>query len=786
MFFEKGRWFRDLKRYKKTFLILFSIVVLYFIVPLPGDLFKSDHSTVVTDRNGKLLRAFLNSGEQWYFPPDPSFKHPDKLVSAVINFEDRYFYYHPGINPVSLIKAFFRNIIAGKVKSGASTLSMQVIRLSMKKRRTIPNKIIEMFQALKLELKYSKKEILRMYLDNAPYGGNIIGVRAASMRYFGKSPGSLTWNEAAVLAVLPNSPGLISPLRNRKELIKKKNRLLTKLLKRGVITEDIYKQSYSENVPSELITFPSVAPHFSRYIRNRYGKKGVQIRSTIDIDHQVRIEHLLKEHMMYLASFGINNGAVVVAETRTGKIRTYCGSQDFYDYQKNGQVDGARAARSSGSILKPFLYALAIDEGAILERTILKDIPSYFGSFSPSNASKKFSGVVTVKEALIRSLNVPAVRLLNSYGLHKFYLFLKESGLTTLVRPPDDYGLTLILGGAETRLTELVRLYRGLGNFGRFSPLIFSSLDRDTDESLELISPEASYLTLNMLKELKRPGSEYYWEQYQNKTPIAWKTGTSYGQRDAWAVGVSPEWTIGVWVGNFRGEGNQDLAGYKCAAPLLFDIFNYLPKKVSGEWFSKKELHFKKVELCSRTGFLAGENCEKTVFENAPPGPGVIPLCPYHKSVYVTLDEKFSVCSLCWEEGKYKRVKKLIFPPDVAQFLREKGDIIDHVPPHTKGCSSGSGQNPVQILYPVRNARILIPVDFNRKVQNITIRVAHKFSDKEIFWYVDKLYRGVTKNKHKMIVDLSAGWHILEVIDSDGNSAKRRFFVSFTRRSGRN
>ncbi|MCK4890035.1 MAG: hypothetical protein KAS97_08890, partial [Candidatus Aminicenantes bacterium] len=393
----------------------------------------------------------------------------------------------------------------------------------------------------------------------------------------------------------------------------------------------------------------------------------------------------------------------------------------------NGQVDGARAARSSGSILKPFLYALAIDEGAVLEKTILKDIPSYFGSFSPSNASMKFSGVVTVKEALIRSLNVPAVRLLNFYGLHKFYLFLKSSGLTSLVRDPDDYGLTLILGGAETKLTDLVRLYRGLGNYGRFSPLVFSPDYKQRGETRDLITPEASYLTLNMMRELKRPGAEFYWEQYQSKTPIAWKTGTSYGQRDAWSVGVSPEWTIGVWIGNFRGEGNPEIAGYSCAAPLMFDIFNYLPKERSGEWFERDSLNFKQVELCSKTGFLAGENCEDTVVEDAPPGPGVVPLCPYHKSVYVTLDEKYSVCSLCWTEGKYKKVKKLLFPPDVSQFLREKGDIVDSIPPHTKGCSFGSDSNPIQILYPVKNARILIPVDFKRKVQNITIRVAHKF-----------------------------------------------------------
>jgi len=774
-----------LKKYRFIIIFLFALLLLYVLIPLPGELFDNDHSTVVTDDKGRILRAFLNNSEQWHFPPDPSLKLPDKLIRSVVNFEDRYFYYHPGVNPVSLVRAFAGNLISGKIRSGASTISMQVIRLALKKKRTFLSKIIEIFQALKLEIKYSKEEILRMYFENAPYGGNIIGIGAASLKYFGKTPEGLTWNEAAVLAVLPNAPGLISPLLNRDVLIRKKNRLLKRLYGRDVISEDILRQSSSETIPANLFPVPSIAPHFTEYLKNVPGNRGTEIRSTINRDQQVRVEHLIKEHLKYLSSFGISNGAVVIAETESGKVRVYCGSQDFFDFSKNGQVDGARASRSSGSILKPFLYALAIDEGVVLERTILKDIPSYFGSFSPSNASMKFSGVVTVKEALIRSLNVPAVRLLNYYGLNKFYLFLQKSGLSTLIRDPDDYGLTLILGGAETKLIELVRLYRGLGNSGEFLPLKLSAGLERKKGAYDLISPEAAYLTLKMMRELKRPGAEYYWEQYQSRNPIAWKTGTSYGQRDAWAVGVSPEWVIGVWVGNFRGEGNPELAGYSCAAPLMFDIFNYLPKEKSDKWFSSNDLNFRKVELCSRTGFLAGEDCEDVVIDDSPSGEGVVPPCPYHRSVYVTLDEQFSVCSLCWEEGKYKKVKRIVYPPDVSQFLRMRGDIIDIIPPHKKGCPSGSGGNPIQILYPVENARILIPVDFSKRIQNITLRVAHKFSGKEVFWYIDKVFKGVSRIEHKKVIDLDPGWHTLEVVDSDGNSRKRRFYISFTGSPGR-
>ncbi len=776
---------KKLKKYRFIIILILSIIIAYLLIPLPSELFEDDYSTVITDNKGLILRAFLNNNEQWHFPPDPSVRLSEKLIKSVINFEDRYFYYHPGVNPVSLIRAFAGNIISGKIISGASTISMQVIRLALKKKRTFLSKFLEIFQAIKLEIKYSKEEILRMYLDNAPYGGNIIGIGAASLKYFGKNPEKLTWNESAVLAVLPNAPGLISPLLNREALIRKKNRLLKKIFDRNIISGDIFRQSSSEEISDNLFPIPSIAPHFAEYLKNIPGNRGTYIRSTISREQQVTVERMVKEHLKYLSALGINNGAVVVAETVTGKVRVYCGSQDFYDFSRNGQVDGARAARSSGSILKPFLFALAIDEGLVLERTILKDIPSYFGSFSPSNASMKFSGIVTVKEALIRSLNVPAVRLLNYYGLNKFYLFLKKGGLSTLIRDPDDYGLTLILGGAETKLIELVRLYRGLGNSGKFLPLKFSDRSDDKKGVYDLLSPEAAYLTLNMIKELKRPGAEFYWEQYQSKNPLAWKTGTSYGQRDAWAVGVSPEWVIAVWVGNFRGEGNPELAGYSCAAPLMFDVFNYLPKNNMAKWFSRNRLKFRKVELCRRTGFLAGDDCGDVIVAESPSGAGVVPICPYHRSVYVTEDGRFSVCSLCWEEGKYRKVKRVVYPPDVSQFLRERGDIIETIPPHKKGCPSGTDSNPLQILYPVKNARILIPVDFNKRIQNITFRVAHKFKDKEVFWYIDKVYKGSTKNRHKLVIDLTPGWHNLEVVDSDGYIENRRFYVSFTGSLGR-
>lgn len=770
-------------RKKKKFLIIpGALIFIYILIPLPGDLFKDEYSTIVVDENRNLLRVFLNEDQQWYFPPEEDQKVPDKLKTSIINFEDRYFYYHPGVNLFSFARAFFQNIFSGRIKSGASTISMQVIRISGKKSRTFWNKFIEILQAVKLEIKYSKEDILRLYINHAPYGGNIIGYKAASLRYFGKSPEALTWNESAILAVLPNSPGLISPVISKEKLIRKKNRLLKTLLNRKKINKSVYEISINEPVSGKIKKFPMIAPHFSEMVKQNFGNRFKFIHSTIIKEHQVRMEGLLNEHIKYLNSFGIKNGALIVVETQTGKVRAYCGSQDFFDEMTNGQVNGVSARRSSGSILKPFLYALSIDEGLILGKTLIKDIPSYFGSFSPSNADKKFNGVISAKEALIRSLNVPAVRLLNYYGLHKFYFFLKSAGMTSLFRTPDEYGLTLVLGGAETSLFDLAKLYTGLGNLGKFSHLrmVYKDTTDPGNNSTQFFSTGAAYLTVEILKELKRPGSEYYWEQYQSSNPFAWKTGTSYGQRDSWSVGVSPQWTIAVWVGNFNGEGNRNISGASCAAPIMFDVFNYLPKDEKLRWFSKENISLKKIRVCADTGYQAGPNCERIVLVDSPDNSKVVRICPFHKSIFTTPDGKNRVCSLCWGKNNYIKVKKLYFPPDVTQFLREKGDIVPQLPPHKKDCSSIEDSNPIKIIYPVPNAKLWIPKDFNRKLQNVTFTIAHSVKGREVFWYIDDIYQGVTKEKHKMIFKLKAGWNKLQVVDEEGNRASRRFFVIFT------
>lgn len=768
------------RRKKYTLLLAIGVLLIlaYFLIPLPEPLFKPDYSTVVLDENGGILRVFLNQEEQWCFPPSDSLS--EKLKQAVIYFEDRHFYHHPGVNPLAIVRALEQNLSSGEVVSGASTITMQVARLMKPKKRTYPNKWLEILQALKLEIKYSKDEILNIYLNHAPYGGNIIGYQAASYRYFGKPATALTWSEAAMLAVLPNAPGLISPTVNRKLLREKRDRLLKTLLEERVISEETYQLSLLEPLPVGSIPFRMAAPHAAQFLKDKYSDKSFVIRSTLNKSIQEQTEELLARQVQYLSRQGIRNGAALVVDTRTGEVKAYVGSQDFFDKAARGQVDGVQAVRSSGSLLKPFLYALCMDEGILLPQTVIKDIPSYYGSYSPANASLEYDGLVTAKQALIRSLNVPAIRLLYTHGQYQFYLFLKSAGLRSLFRSAEDYGLPLILGGAEVSPWDMAMMFRALARGGTFHPIRLTKEMAEPEQSTrenDLISPGACYLTLNILKELKRPGAEYYWEQFRNQWPLAWKTGTSYGHRDAWAVGVSPQWTIAVWVGNFDGEGTPNLSGAACAGPLLFDIFNSLPKDPELSWFKRPERDLRKVKLCAETGYLAGQYCRDVIVSEKPRFSRVLKICPYHQPRFVTNDGTQRVCSLCWEPGNHKQVSALIYSPDVVQYLRERGQILQEIPPHKSGCPSQKDWLAVQITYPQQNARIWLPRELDGSYQKITLHAAHRERHHTLYWYLDDRFSGTTREKHVMPVSLPAGWHHLVVLDETGNGDRKRFYV---------
>ena len=748
---------------------------LYFLTPLPRPLFAPDYSTLIVDRDGQLLRAFLSDGQQWCFPPDTSLAVPTKLRTAVLHFEDRRFYRHLGVDPLALGRALYQNAAAGTVKSGASTITMQVARLMRPKERTYVNKALETLLALKIELYYTKDEILRLYLYHAPYGGNIVGYQAAAHKYFRKPPDKLTWSEATTLAVLPNAPGLVSPTANPQQLVQKRNRLLASLQSAGHFDAETLRLALAEPVPTRAFRYPVWAPHLSRALKR--GRRGRLIKTTIDAGLQRELESLVGRHLRYLDHQGIGNGAALLVETGSGKVRAYVGSQDFFDPAHQGQVDGVIAPRSSGSLLKPFLYALSMDAGLILPQTLVKDVPTFYSGFSPRNADERYDGLVRAEEALVRSLNVPAVRLLRRYGLFNFYRFLQDAGVSTLVRSADDYGLPLILGGAEVTLWDMARLFRGLARGGRIEPLRYLQEQTEFTPSTPLISPGAAYLVLESLRNVRRPGVEYYWHQYQDQWPLAWKTGTSYGQRDAWALGVSPAWTIAVWLGNFSGEGNPALSGARAAGPLLFDIFHRVPKDLDQAWFPQPDADLTTATLCLDSGRPVSPHCPYPSQALTPRHRRPMARCPYHRSIVLNKAGTHQVCSLCWKPGDHRLARQMVYPTDVVQYLRERGQVLHDPPPHKADCPVQPEAKPLQVLYPTPEARLQVGRDFDGKQQPIVLRAAHSDRERALFWYVNHRFLGRTVNQHRLAVSLEPGAHALEIVDAHGFRDRTRFYV---------
>lgn len=744
--------------------------IIYLVTPDASQQLDK-YGKIVLDRNGKILRAFLNEDEQWCFLPQNK-SIPSKLEKAVLTFEDRYFYQHPGFNPVSIIKAMLRNIKAGKVVAGGSTITMQVCRIAQPGSRTLLKKLRELLQALKLEILYSKKKILSLYLNNAPYGGNIVGIRAAAYKYFGHEPEQLSWAEAALLAVLPNAPAQLSPGNNQQRLIAKRNLLLHKLADAGYMDAHTCQLSCLEPVPASKRKFPCEAPHLTRLAAGRQDEP--EIITTLDLELQNLVERSIDFRSAYLQENGIRNLAALVADNRTGEILVWIGSQDFYDEQSSGQVDGVLASRSPGSTLKPFLYALAIDDGLIVPETKIHDVPTYYSGFQPENANKGYEGWVNAREALVRSLNIPAVRLLNLYGYDRFYHHLKDAGISTLFRPASGYGLTLIIGGCEVNMLDLAALFSGLANYGSFKPLHYLQ-NQPEPETVQLLSPGSCWQTLNIISELKRPGSEFYWHQYNNQARLAWKTGTSYGHRDAWAIGVNPQYTIAVWTGNFNNESNPSLSGAASSGPLLFTIFNALPKDSQNSWFTMPANEMQEREVCSLTGLAPSKWCPRdTILVSRRAKP--LRLCQVHQPFQVTIDGKNTVCSKCWQNSKHETRVFSLYPPQVKKFLLLNGYPVHDIPPHRADCPTIT-RDLLQIDYPQPGALIFLPRDIDLRQQKLTPQISGYSPEIRLFWYLDDEYLGTSIGKENIPLLPDNGTHTLSIIAISGNTASTSFTI---------
>lgn len=775
-------WYKHRKKRYRVGLPVLFLLLVWYVFCLPSTLFEVPYSTVVNDRNGVLLGARIAKDEQWRFPMGDSL--PEKYKVCLIEFEDRYFNYHWGVNPIAVFRAIKQNVADKRIVSGASTITMQTIRLSRNKERTYLEKLKEIILATRLEFAYSKDEILRLYAAHAPMGGNVVGIEAASWRYFGHNSNSLSWSEAATLAVLPNSPALMHFGRNRDKLEEKRNRLLYRLYEKGILDEVAYELAITEPLPHHPLPLPQIAPHLVTRIYLERG--GQQVTSTIDVSQQEYVEGVLNRWNAEFAQNGINNIAAIVFDVEKNEVVSYCGNVHFDKNVSGNQVDIIQAPRSTGSILKPFLYHAMLQEGELLPDQLLADVPVNMYGFTPKNFSRKYDGAVAASDALARSLNIPSVLCLRDYGVPKFWNFLQNAGMTTLKRADDDYGLSLVLGGAEGKLWDISMMYLKMAqslfdfnnngvHYTRESPAYILKEQITEAADNPQFSAGASWLTLKALTNAHRP-EEIDWQSIPSMQTIAWKTGTSFGSRDAWAVGITPRYVVGVWVGNSDGEGRPGLVGAPTAGMVMFDIFNGLPQS---RWFDIPTGDLRRIEVCGKSGFLRGVNCPveeiDTILITAK---GVeAKVCPFHKRVHLSEDRLFQVYEDCAGERGIVHTSWFVLPPSWEKYFREKDITYMPLPPYSPECGKENEEKLMEFMYPEPNSVLSLPRQLDGSESRIVFEIAHRIPSHTVYWHIDDKYIGETQDFHKMAYTPSRGKHRLTAVDESGVRIAVNFMV---------
>jgi penicillin-binding protein 1C len=766
--------------------LLFVVSVWWF--SLPKVLFSDPISCVVNDQDGNLLGARIADDGQWRFPSAEEV--PRKFEQAILHFEDEYFYWHTGFNPISMAKAFYSNLTSS-TKRGGSTLTQQVIRLSRKnKQRSYTEKIIELVQATRLELKLSKKEILLHYSAYAPFGGNVVGLEAASWRYFGISPQQLTWGQASALAVLPNSPSIIYPGKNDKQFLNKRNALLKKLVSKEVIDEETYQLSLLESLPGTPLPLPNQAFHFVDFVCQQ-DQEDV-MASSIQYQLQQKANQITDKHQRALQKNNIYNLSLIVVENKTRKVLAYVGNTSTAKSPFR-YVDMMQAKRSTGSTLKPFLYAAALEKSQILPTSLLQDVPVSFNGYRPKNFNEKFHGLVPAHQALSRSLNVPFVNVLQDYGLPLFYENLRDAGLQQINKGIDHYGLTLILGGAEVSLWELTQAFVNFKDV--YSTYVTSSSRYSTGEIQNLtINASGSstkqeldykpanwhassvYFTLKAMMELERPEDFNFGAILGDDQQIAWKTGTSYGFKDAWSMGMNKEYTVGVWVGNADTEGRPNLTGIKAAAPIMFDVFKELPK--SQDWLLPPYDDVKQVNLCPFSGMPKSKACDESELLWIPSHSKALRQCTYHTEISVDETERYEVKNNCYPHSKMKKKSFVELSPIEKHFTQAMG--FKTPPPLHPNCGKVTDeQELMEFIFPRKNERILLPKSFDGTDEEVVLQLAHS-KNTEVHWYIDERYLTTTTELHETSIHLQPGRYQISVVDEKGHFLKQDVLVEKT------
>lgn len=773
-----------IRKHPKRF-ILFGLVSIWYYFLLPSPLFKDPTATVIETRAGELLGAKIAKDGQWRFPETDSV--PKKFKQCIIAFEDQQFYRHFGFNPVAMGEAILQNIKAGKVVRGGSTITQQVIRLARKgEKRTYFEKFKELILATRLELGTSKENILKLYASHAPFGGNVVGIDMASWRYFGVPAYQLSWAENATLAVLPNAPALIYPGKNQDQLLQKRNRLLQTLLQEHTIDSLTYELSVEETLPQKPYFLPQTAPHLLEKITKE--KDGQRVQTTIDITLQKQVNKVVRNHYEILKQNEVHNMAVLVLDVNTRKVLSYVGNTPT-DKAHQKDVDIIQAARSTGSILKPLLYAAMMDKGELLPEQLVADIPTVISGYSPKNYDEGYSGTAPANRALARSLNIPAVRLLQQYGLQRFRDEISSFKIRDLKYSADHYGLSLIVGGAEGNLWDLCKTYAGFaGTLNHYQDTSSEYFTQEFTDPVVLANQKVSFgekteqkpiygagsiwLAFDAMKKVNRPEGDEAWQFYDSSKEIAWKTGTSFGNRDAWAIGASQKYVVGVWIGNADGEGRPELTGLNSAAPVLFDVFNLVP---NSKWFPMPYDDLVQANVCAKSGYIASANC--------PVKQSYIPIagnrtqpCSLHQLIHLDSTRQYRINSSCEDVADIVHESWFVLPPLQEYFFKTNNADYQTLPAYRSDCIKESQQS-MDFIFPKENSSVYLPKGFDGKTNEVILKIAHTDPETRVFWYIDNQFIGTTKQFHEMPVSPKTGIHNITVLDEKGNELKRKIEV---------
>ncbi|MCS6819886.1 MAG: penicillin-binding protein 1C [Chitinophagales bacterium] len=746
-----------------TLSLFFLFAALFFVLhlsfPLPS---LPAYSKVIYDRKGEVVHAFLSPDDKWRLRAE---KHEltDKLKKAILYKEDKWFYYHPGVNPFSIIRAAVNNLVQRRRTSGASTITMQVARLLEPKQRTYINKLVEIFRALQLEWVYSKDEILNMYLNLAPYGRNIEGIKAASLIYFNKMPNHLSAAEIALLCIVPNRPSSLQPGRDNALLLDERNKWIKKFLKHRIFSKAEAADALNENLPTKFYPLPRLAPHFAIRLKD-FGPENLY--TTIDLEKQRRCEEITKQYIQSIYHKGIKNAAVLVIETLSGEIIAYVGSADFYNATDAGQVDGIRAVRQPGSALKPLLYGLCFDAGLFTPKSVLTDVPCHFDGYVPENYDNLFRGYVTLEYALENSLNVPAVKALDVLGKEKMIAALKRCGFSAIASREKKLGLSLVLGGCGVTLEQMTNLYRVFANDGKFSSLKFTKFSAQNFSYDTILSPSSCFMLSEILSKTTRPDLPANWESSHKLPRIAWKTGTSYGRRDAWSIGYNKNYTIGVWVGNFSNEGSPDLSGAATATPLLFQLFNTIDYNSPNEWYAMpKECGVRMA--CSRSGLVPSAMCKHSVIDYFIPLVSSNATCNHISELKVNPKEDISYCNNCLPQSGYKSIFVENHPPEMLRWYRENNMPIKPTPPHNPLCERIFRDNAPRIISPRNGNEYLIE---KNEPQPISFLAECEDGVQFIYWWVNNRFVAKSKSGEQIFQSLPEGFHKISCSDDKGRN----------------